>query len=216
MMTTARLESWSRRANGTLMPRRSSGRRSAMSPLDDSWLGRTLSFHLGHFTLRGRLCSEFYSAVTLASGHGTVPGNRHLLRPIQGAGLNFLAGETEPCGECVQLILSVGRQPIPGIRRRPGTEPRLVLHLVSVDSHVILTHPECPVAKEGDAFIVPSPDHSVIEVGRRPGGTPSYLPVPGWSWYPGRVVTGATLGACAGATGGRCPGKLCRPGFYTV
>jgi hypothetical protein len=62
-----------------------------------------------------RLCSEFYSAVTLASGHRIVPGNRRLLRPGQAIGLKYLAGETEPGSECVQFILSVGRQVKPGI-----------------------------------------------------------------------------------------------------
>jgi hypothetical protein len=112
--------------------------------LDDSQLRCPLLFDLGYFLLRNRLCPEFNGAVTLASGHGIVPGNRHLLRPDEAAWLKSLARKTEPCSELVQLILSVGREVKPRVRCRPDAEPRLVPHLVSVDSHVILTHSECP------------------------------------------------------------------------
>lgn len=69
-----------------------------------------MPFDLGRFPLRDRVCAEFYGAVTLASGHDNLPGNRHLLRPNQALRLRSLAAEIEPRGEFVQLILGVGRQ----------------------------------------------------------------------------------------------------------
>jgi hypothetical protein len=63
-------------------------------------------------------------AVTLASGHDNLPGNRHLLRPNQALRLRSLAAETEPRGEFVQLILGVGRQFKPGVRY-PASPPLL-------------------------------------------------------------------------------------------
>src|SRR5260370_1227049 len=44
-------------------------------PLDDSELGCPLPFDLGHFPGRDRLCSDFYGAVMLASGHRFLIGS---------------------------------------------------------------------------------------------------------------------------------------------
>lgn len=46
-------------------------------PLDDSELGCPLPFDLGHFPGRDRLCSDFYGAVMLASGHRFLISSAH-------------------------------------------------------------------------------------------------------------------------------------------
>lgn len=61
-----------------------------------------------------------------------------MLRPNQRARLEPLAGKAELCGKRMQLILGIGRQVIPRVTSA-DTEPGLVPHLVSVDSHDILT-----------------------------------------------------------------------------
>ncbi len=76
------------------------------------------------------MCSEFYGAVTLASGHGTVPGNRRLLRLDQTARLKSLARETEPRGRKIVTVtaddhtfqLDIDGQTVGTVPRTSGRE----------------------------------------------------------------------------------------------
>src|SRR5258708_36488066 len=56
-------------------------------PPDDSELGCPLPFDLGHFPGRDRLCSDFYGAVMLGSGHrfliSSANGTVRLARPTR-------------------------------------------------------------------------------------------------------------------------------------